>query len=243
MNGKPKDVWDKLDTLSKIGSGIILAIIALVLKIGTDNISSSLQTGSLVQSLIADLSAPDSSHIRQEIALVALDQTLWNRNQELVMEICERIVRNTDDYDQLTGELAYQILLTRDSLRAVKLYNEIANIQTVSPASSGPQTELVARVPEYTGKTVFSNIKLLNRVKQNVVYLHFPNEADRAKIKLLNDKFIEAGFSAPGIQRVPGNYLVDIRYFHNEDTLLVGNVEQIIKDFLTKKKYLLIRYL
>ena len=133
MNGKtksPKDIWDKLDILSKIASGIVLVLIAIVLKFGADKISSSLQTGQLVQSLISDLSSPDTTKIRQEIALVALDQTLWKQNKELVLKVCERIIKNTDQYDQITGMLAFEILKSRDSLRAEKLYKEIEKAAT-----------------------------------------------------------------------------------------------------------------
>ncbi len=85
------------------------------------------------------------------------------------MEICERILRNTKDYDQLTGELAYQILLTRDSLRAKNIYEEITILQNLSSTISEPQTEIVSNITEYTGKTIYPNAKLLNRIKRNLV--------------------------------------------------------------------------
>ncbi len=113
-----KDIWDKIDILSKIVSGIVLVLIAIVLKFGADKISSSLQTGQLVQSLIVDLSSPDTIKIRQEIALVALDQVLWKQNPELVLKVCERIVLNTDQYDQISGVLAFEILKSRAPIRA-----------------------------------------------------------------------------------------------------------------------------
>ena len=198
MNGKiksPKDIWDKLDILSKIVSGIVLVLIAIVLKLGADKISSSLQTGQLVQSLISDLSSPDTTKIRQEIALVALDQTLWNQNKELVLKVCERIIKNIDQYDQITGMLAFEILESRDSLRAVELYEEIKNAVTKSTISYDD----TASVIRYTTNIVIENPKLLNRVKKNKLYLHFANEENRKKIKELHKEFIEVGFNAPGI--------------------------------------------
>jgi hypothetical protein len=199
---------------------------------GTDKISSSLQTGQLVQSLIADLSSPDTSKIRQEIALVALDQTLWDQNQELVLQICERIIRNADQYDQITGTLAFEILETRNPARAQLIKEEITNAFTTKvavPTLSGTDSSKVIQATTYQ---VSENPKLLTRVKKNSVYLHFANEKDRVKIRSLQKDLIESGFSVPGIQRVDGNYKIDIRFFHPEDLVLVGSIEQIIKDHL-----------
>lgn len=231
-----KDIWDKIDILSKIVSGIVLVLIAIVLKFGADKISSSLQTGQLVQSLIADLSSPDTTKIRQEIALVALDQVLWNQNPELVLKVCERIVLNTDQYDQITGVLAFEILKSRAPIRADALFEEIKNDEVGVPITK-PTTSYddTAAVIQYTTNIIVENPKLLNRVKKNKLYMHFANEKNREKIRELHREFIEVGFNAPGIQRVEGNYNVDIRFFHEEDSILTGSVAQIIKNFLEKE--------
>lgn len=235
MNDKiksPRDIWDKIDIVSKIISGIVLVLIAIVLKIGTDKISSSLQTGQLVQSLIADLSSPDTTKIRQEIALVALDQTLWDQNKELVLEICERIVKNTDQFDQATGTLAFQIIERRDSARANLVKEKIKNDTLSKPVTQELSSTDSSKVIQETATTVVENSKLLNRVKRNRVYLQFGNENEREKIRGLQKKLIEAGFTVPGIEMVKGNYQLDIRYFHSEDKVLIGNIGQTIESFL-----------
>jgi len=235
MNDKiksPRDIWDKIDIVSKIISSIVLVSIAIVLKIGTDNISSSLQTGQLVQSLIADLSSPDTSKIRQEIALVALDQTLWDQNKELVLQICERIIKNTEQYDQVTGTLAYDILKRRDASRAELIDEEINNDikrTSTTPVLSGIDSTEVIQDTIYT---VSDNPKLLTRVKKNRVYLQFRNENEREKIRELQKELIDAGYVVPGIEMVERNYTLDIRYFHSEDKILIGNIEQTINNFL-----------
>ena len=228
----PRDIWDKIDIVSKIISGIVLVLIAIVLKIGTDKISSSLQTGQLVQSLIADLSSPDTTKIRQEIALVALDQTLWDQNKELVLEICERIVKNTDQFDQATGTLAFQIIERRDSARANLVKEKIKNDTLSKPVTQALSSTDSSKVIRETATTVVENSKLLNRVKRNRVYLQFGNENEREKIRGLQKKLIEAGFTVPGIEMVKGNYQLDIRYFHSEDKVLIGNIGQTIESFL-----------
>ena len=228
----PRDIWDKIDIVSKIISGIVLVLIAIVLKIGTDKISSSLQTGQLVQSLIADLSSPDTTKIRQEIALVALDQTLWDQNKELVIEICERIVKNTNQFDQATGTLAFQIIERRDSARANLVKEKIKNDTLSKPVTQALSSTDSSKVIRETATTVVENSKLLNRVKRNRVYLQFGNENEREKIRGLQKKLIEAGFTVPGIEMVKGNYQLDIRYFHSEDKVLIGNIGQTIESFL-----------
>ncbi len=50
-----KDLWDKMEIVGRLFSGIVLVAIAMVLKTGADSVSSSLQTGNLVQTLIGDL--------------------------------------------------------------------------------------------------------------------------------------------------------------------------------------------
>ena len=228
----PRDIWDKIDIVSKIISGIVLVLIAIVLKIGTDKISSSLQTGQLVQSLIADLSSPDTTKIRQEIALVALDQTLWDQNKELVIEICEGIVKNTNQFDQATGTLAFQIIERRDSARANLVKEKIKNDTLSKPVTQALSSTDSSKVIRETATTVVENSKLLNRVKRNRVYLQFGNENEREKIRGLQKKLIEAGFTVPGIEMVKGNYQLDIRYFHSEDKVLIGNIGQTIESFL-----------
>jgi 5-formyltetrahydrofolate cyclo-ligase len=238
LNGKaksPKDIWDKLDILSKIVSGIVLVLIAIVLKFGADKISSSLQTGQLVQSLISDLSSPDTTKIRQEIALVALDQTLWNQNKELVLQVCERILLDTK-YENITGSLAFKILKSRAPVRAGVLEKRIEQIiedklrtHTTPPDSSDDLVNEVQQdVPDYN----IEGSNILARVKKNKLYIHFANEENRQRIRQLQRDLKLAGFYAPGIENVKGNYKLDIRYFHKEDSILTGSIVQIIKNFL-----------
>jgi len=72
-----KSTWDKLDVLGKLISSVLLATIAIVIKYGADNIATSLQSGQLVQSLIADLTTQETG-TRQDIALI---KTILVRNK------------------------------------------------------------------------------------------------------------------------------------------------------------------
>lgn len=98
MPGSPKDSWDKLDAIGKLVSSILLVIIAMAIKFGSDRIAFSLQSGQLVQSLIMDLTTAEQQ-TRQDVALLALDHSIGNENPPLVSEIAERLFRDTQSQD------------------------------------------------------------------------------------------------------------------------------------------------
>jgi len=79
-----KDTWDKAkilgELLTSIVGGIILVTIPIVISIGADKISRSLQTGQLVDSLIEDLTQ-EKELTRRDIALIALDEAVSTKQQ------------------------------------------------------------------------------------------------------------------------------------------------------------------
>ena len=108
---KPKDLWDKADIVGKLFSGVILALIAFVIKSGADDIAASQRQGELVRSLIADLTTKDQ-HTRQDLALIALNHSVGEQNPSLVIEIAERLVIDTTGYSS-GDRAANQALLLR----------------------------------------------------------------------------------------------------------------------------------
>ncbi|MCU0627791.1 MAG: hypothetical protein MUF21_15150 [Gemmatimonadaceae bacterium] len=95
--GGSKDGWDKLDVLGRLVSGVVLAVIAFILKTGADDIAAAQQRGELVRSLITDLTTRDQA-ARQDIALIALDHSIGERTPQLVVEIAERLASDTTGY-------------------------------------------------------------------------------------------------------------------------------------------------
>jgi hypothetical protein len=85
-----KDSWDKLDTIGKIVSSLVLVVIAMFIKSGSERIAFSLQSGQLVQSLISDLTTQEQQ-TRQDVALLALDNSIGDEKPRMVAAIAERL--------------------------------------------------------------------------------------------------------------------------------------------------------
>src|SRR5688572_28149518 len=89
-----RDFWDKADIIGKLLSGVVLAAIAVVIKLGADNIAMSQREGELVIKVMTDLT--DTQQVaRQDLALIALNHSVSKRNRQLVIDIAERLLRDT----------------------------------------------------------------------------------------------------------------------------------------------------
>lgn len=92
-----KDNWDKCkigsDITIKIIEVIFLGGIALLIKVGTDNIAHSIEKGRLVQSLADQLVTPDA---KRDIALIALNEALpGNKNVKCTdAKACENSLKH-----------------------------------------------------------------------------------------------------------------------------------------------------
>ncbi|HEX9653775.1 MAG TPA: hypothetical protein VGA99_08690 [bacterium] len=230
-SGKPpKDLWDKLDVLGKMVSGIVLVVIAVVLERGSSRIAQSMQSGQLVQSLISDLAVPDTT-IKQDIALIALNHSVGEQNPNLVLQICERILANTKDYDDLTGKVAFDIIRSRAPRRAKEIEDSARNIaqreQSTLRSAAVPNKE----PPVQSSPAKISSSKFVARVLPNVVYIQFKNSAYRDQIARLQNDLNNEGVVAPGIEQVDADYGNSIRYFHDQDRDLAERVHKIADGF------------
>ena len=112
-NEKKKDCWDIIDILSKLFSSVVLVLILIFIKCGTDKISFSMQKSEFVRNLIADLSMPEKT--RKDIALIALDHTLSDCKDNLfVSQIAERVLNTIKEDENMQNEIAYKILKKRN---------------------------------------------------------------------------------------------------------------------------------
>lgn len=223
-----KDIWDKLDIVGKIVSGIVLVAIAIVLERGSNKIANSMQSGQLVQSLISDLAVPDTT-IKQDIALIALNHAVGAQNPALVLQICERILENTKDYDDITGKVAFEIIRDRDPERAKQIEKEALEIaqreQSIQRSAAVPSSQPSQKATELPSS------KFISRVLQNIVYIQIRNNAYREQIKRLQDELQFAGFTVPGIEQVESDFRNSIRYFHEENRSMAERIKQIAVDF------------
>jgi hypothetical protein len=241
-SSKPKDRWDKLDVLSKLVSGVLLAAIALVVKLGADNIASSLQTGQLVQSLIADLTTKDEK-TRQDVALMALDDTVGDRKAGLVCNIAERIFRDRDesnsaapfDEKQSQGSTAFATIDHRCPERAEKIRAEL--LKAGEGGESRKQLRSDPDSSRSSEKQVAPEAQLLARAFKKIVYIQFKNEVNRQFAQDLQNALAQQGFTAPGVERVAAEFPTSIRFFHAEDQVLAEQARQVTETFLRGRGY------
>jgi len=130
-NRERKDGWDKADIIGKLASGIVLALLALFVKCGTDDNSNSLKKGELVQKLIEDLASEQGSSMRRDIALIALHRSVGSSSQDnkLVVEVAEKIVEERG-YGLTEGNVAFLIIRERDPERAAQLERKAFSLAT-----------------------------------------------------------------------------------------------------------------
>lgn len=127
-NSPSRDSWSKLEIIAKLVGDLVLVALTLVIANGTHKISTALQTGELTQQLLSDLASADStSALRHEIALAALNYTVWDQNPSLVWEVCERIVSNSD-YKVVDRTYAFNILRERDSTQALNILRSLTPV-------------------------------------------------------------------------------------------------------------------
>jgi hypothetical protein len=230
-SGKPaKDIWDKLDVFGKIVSGILLVVIAVVLERGSSRIAQSMQSGQLVQSLISDLAVPDTT-IKQDIALIALNHSVGEQNPALVLQICERILENTRDYDDITGKVAFEIIRSRDPKRAAEIDSTARKLAQREQSIQRSAAVATAEKPARPTKAALSASKFIARVLSNVVYVQFKSNDYRDQISRLQAALNNAGIAAPGIEQVDAEFGNSIRYFHEQDRELAERVKKITVDF------------
>lgn len=239
---KSKDGWDKAEVMAKVFSGLILGALTLVIGYGSNRIATSLETGQLVQSLITDLAVPDTT-IRQDIALIALNHSVGDQNPRLVLDICERVLRNTDDFDSLAGNVAFAIIRGRDPARASRIEEEaralarrvqaqhFADTLAAEDDTSSVTREQVSRKQAYQA----AQQQFIARVLPNRVYIQFNAEEGRELVERLQLYLQDAGLNAPGVERVKGDYANGVRYFHEQDRALAERVAALTTAFFEKQ--------
>lgn len=232
---KGKDIWDKMDVVGKLLSTIVLAVIALFLKAGTEQIAFSLQKGDLVQSLIVDLTNRDNS-ARKDVALIALDHSIGAEDPVMVSDIAERLFREIPDTVRISeergslGGFAFRIMRKRTPARARAIRDSLLAQASRSGLRSQPDTAQKSTA----GPT--NQARLLARAFDSLVYIQFRRESQRDEMEALRQHLISAGYNAPGVDRVNTNFTSGVRYFYREDRALADSVAALAERFLSRQE-------
>jgi hypothetical protein len=235
-----RDVWDKADIVGKLISGAALAIIALVIKLGADDIATSQREGELVVKVMTDLTTKDST-AKQDLALIALNHSVSKRSRRLVIDIADRLLRDTTGFG--AGELAvgaglnsvaFGILRQRDSVRAKALERYYLDTLIVDKARDAVITNADTSI-KTVGTVVDSNARavteLLAPFSSNVVYIQFRGSLTRGLVDTLRQEFAKAGLTAPGAERKETTFTSSVRYFHAQDKELADSITRMTTRF------------
>jgi hypothetical protein len=247
---KALTAWEKADILGKLVSGALLGLIALLIKMGADNITTAQKQGELVQSLLQDLTTKDQ-RTRQDLALIALDHAVGDKNPPLMIDIAERLVTDTTTYsaagqgsDQVLGGIAFRILQRRspalaDSLRRHfqrQYEQQLAADTALRSLSRSPADTTKSHIhPSSSDSLVAPSGALLARVASNVVFIQYQGAVPRALADTLRRRLGTAGFVAPGTERVDAPFRSAVRYFHPADLELADSVASMTQDFLSAR--------
>lgn len=214
---RTKDGWDKLDVLTRFLTGGVIALVALFIRSGANDIAVSLETGSLVQRLIEDLTSTEQS-ARQDVALIALNHSMGKQRPEMVSQIAERIWFTELADTSTLGSVAFQIIQALDSSRAAAL------IDSLQAAIEREQS--VAAVGD-TNRTSSSAERLLASAFNQIIFVHFANDSGRATD--LNLSLQSLGYRvATAVKQVSGEWNSAIRFFYPEDRGLALQVSAAI---------------
>lgn len=199
-----------------------------------------------MQSLISDLAAEDPKHIRQDVALIALNHALEEREKSLIVEIAQQIVQESE-YQKVAGTVAYRILEQRAPEVAQNIRNRallLAASPTVTAelrSNANPAALTGPPVPSPSPEVVVPEKQLIAKVLTNLIFVQFRNEQSQPLLDELRQALNKNGLNAPGVDRVDANFTSSIRYFHEEDRALAERVLDETKKFFQSKQMSVIR--
>ena len=232
-----RDFWDKADIIGKLLSGVVLAAIAVVIKLGADNIAMSQREGELVIKVMTDLT--DTQRVaRQDLALIALNHSVSKRNRQLVVDIAERLLRDTTGLaagkSAGLNSVAFSILRQRDSARAAGVERFYLDTLIVARGRSDVITNAdtsVRTISAANDTAAQAVAEVLAPFSSQVVYIQFQGALQREVIDTLRTNLRSAGFTAPGAERMASSFDSSVRYFHAQDRELADSVTRMINRF------------
>jgi hypothetical protein len=235
-----KDWWDKADILGKLLAGVLLALIAVFIKVGTDRIAISQQRGELVRSLITDLTTKDQ-RTRQDIALIALNHAIGEQDAGLVTEIAERLVVDTTGYSaedrassQALGSIAFQILRKRDPARADSVKRFVMARFEETVADSATRAALLPSDTTQGRDSTGTVTDLLARVNSpSVIFMQVGATVPSELVNRLQGRLVRNGFAVPAAQVIQDTGIPSsVRYFYATDREHARRAGEVLNDVL-----------
>lgn len=235
----PNDLWNIVDLIGRLISSILISgVLGYFIQKGAQEISFSIETGKLTQSLISKLaSTKKEEQLKQDIALAALDGSIGSRNPYLVSSVAERIYMSKPGFTDPTAQYALQVLKVRNEPK----YQEIrtANLNFIVSQTSKSQSGSTPDSPAIVNKSteqidVVSQV--ISRTFTGVVFVQFKNNKLKNTSERIKNGLLEQGLEVPPLEQVNANYSNSIRYFNPEDVDLAIRVKAVIENIVEEPK-------
>lgn len=224
--------WNTIDLIGKLVSSVLISgVLGYFIQKGAQEISFSIDSGKLTQSLIIDLATTKKEEqLKQDIALAALDGSIGNRNKYLVANIAERIYMSKSGFSDPTAQYALQVLKLRNEAKYKEITEARIKLVVSQTSKSKPDSNPNSLPPISNPEQVEAVSQIIARTFTGVVFIQFRN----AQLKNVSDKIKneleKQGLEVPPLEQVNDNYSNSIRYFNKEDADLAVKVKAITED-------------
>lgn len=129
----------------------------------------------------------------------------------------------------LDSEIAAKAALLAAAERDLRLRQ--SELAKAAAATSDPTARQTLSAAAADTGAIAADIARRNKL----VYLQFRGDIERATVEALRAEFTRAGYSAPGVQRVGGEYRSEVRYFNPDDEVSAKDVASIVSVFLKEQ--------
>jgi chromosome segregation ATPase len=167
------------------------------------------------------------------------------QEQELAKKrAAEEVVKSQEEISKLTADGQELELARKSAIDEMNVARE--RVSVAKSELERIQTELEAALTKATDSNtreaisdIASNAKAasssLSRQNQ-LIYLQFRGAISRDTMRGLQSQLRDAGYLVPGIERIAGSYLNEVRYFKKDDVEVARKVASIAAKFFQEKK-------
>ena len=222
-----RDPWDKFEVIIKLISSVVLVAIPVMISIGANRISQSMERGKMVESLLAELTN-DSQKVRRDLALIALDAAvpppercaflgfadcrIDEEAPDMVTEVALVLWNNLDSVGE--ADQAAKVITKRKPKTHTELLASAGQV-TSAPREEAPSDKEVAQTAQRAvilSKLISKAAAPVDNQLKGVRAVYIQYRSDRAAAELLRDELRDKGVVVPRLELVPGIKQNDIRY-------------------------------
>jgi hypothetical protein len=244
MNEYKRDNWDKLETLTRVFNGVLIATLTVVIGYGTDQVAESVKYGELIRKLLTNLSIEnDSGKIKRDLSLITLNRTIGDEKPQLIADMSE-VICKSDSANIGEKTVAFNILKERDSTRAKSLQqsflkNRIVSLNdtfvrknSISMAEASPSDQ--DPVPNLSNLLVERNGQ--SQIGSSTTTVFIQTNKNRQNLAKIQNSLSAKGYLVPVVQEIDKHFQNSVRYFNPEDAAEASAIIQTMEKINPKWK-------